>query len=98
VSCRHDLPTRPITVTRRYLTGPSVCGRYTGNTTTVVIIAVTRNWIGVLRERLAFGRALSRFKIVATLPIQRTPENTSEPLDGVVGTRGRGVPISGNAA
>ena len=48
--------------------------------------------------RLASGRELSGFRTVATLPMKRTPQNTSEPLDGVVGIRGRGVPISGNAA
>ena len=48
--------------------------------------------------RLASGRVLSGFRIVATLPVKRTPQNASEPLDGVVGIRGLAVPISGNAA
>jgi len=56
------------------------------------------NLAGSHDGRLASGRVWSGFRIVATLPMNGTAQNTSEPLDGVVGIRGRRFVISSNAA
>jgi hypothetical protein len=46
------------------------------------------------RRRRSTSALLSGFRVVAILPMKRTPQNTGEPLDGVVRIRGRGVAIS----